>query len=159
MRGDARVTAVGESVDLASASFSSGAEVGSFQSGLIECCSRQEMERFISARDSLPQEFRGFLAQYSLEEYVMKGARIFLTYDNLGGFSLPGGHHGDMLVSRAIEEGAQVLSCFDTLAKFSNLYERHGFRETFRAPWDDNLAPLHWNYAKWGRPDYVEMSL
>ena len=113
MRGDARVTAVGESVDLASASFSSGAEVGSFQSGLIECCSRQEMERFISARDSLPQEFRG----------------------------------------------AQVLSCFDTLAKFSNLYERHGFRETFRAPWDDNLAPLHWNYAKWGRPDYVEMSL
>jgi hypothetical protein len=74
-------------------------------------------------------------------------------------FSLPGAHHGDMLVSRSIAEGARFLSFFDTLGKLSNLYGRHGFKETFRAPWDATLAPPLWNYERWGRPNYVEMRL
>ena len=170
MRDSARVKAVGESIDLAGESFSPGGVFVPFRSGLIECASRREIERFISARDSLPTDFRGFLGHYSIEEYIVKGARLFLTLDAQGGFavingelasvfSLPGAHYGDMLVSRSIEEGARFLSFFDTLGKLSNLYGRHGFKETLRAPWDATLAPPLWNYERWGRPDYVEMSL
>ena len=136
---------------------------------IVQCHSVEDMERFIASRDSLPPHLRGFIVPYSQEEYATKGARLFLTVDGRGGvalmngelgslFSLPGAHYGDILVAFAVEHGASRLSCYDTRDKLPSLYGRHGFTESLRAPWNDEYAPRTWNYAVWGRPDYVEMS-
>lgn len=170
MRDVARVSVVGESLDLADESFPcSTALVALRGAAIMECCSFEEMERFVAARDSLPHHLRGFVVPYSVEEYQQKGATIFLTADGQGGFalmqgelaslfSLPSAHYGDVLVRGAVERGASKLSCYDTRGKLPSLYGRHGFNETFRALWDDAFAPRNWNFAAWGRPDYVEMS-
>ena len=169
MREVARVSADGESFDLAGVSFPCTEALGSLRDvALIECCSFKEMEQFVSARDSLPYHRRGFIVPYTVEEYQRKGAAIFLTLDGLGGFalikgelaslfSLPGAHYGDILVHEAVDRGASTLSCYDMGGKLPLLYGRHGFEEIFRSSWDDNLAPKNWDYAAWGRPDYVEM--
>jgi hypothetical protein len=136
---------------------------------IVECHTVHEMEKFIVSRDSLPSHLRGFIVPYSQEEYASKGARLFLTLDGRGGvalidgelgslFSLPGAHYGDALVAFAVELGAWKLSCYDTRGKLPSLYGRHGFKESLRAPWNDEYAPKTWDYAAWGRPDYVEMS-
>lgn len=169
MRDAIHVAAMEGFIDLSSASFPLAHRVGSPQEqALIECYSRQELERFVSARDSLPRHLQGFIVAYTLDEYVGTGARLFLTQDGRGGFaliggelaslfSLPGARYGDLLVQQAVELGATKLSCFDAVGKLPALYGRHGFKETFRAPWDDSLAPRNWSYDDWGRPDYVEM--
>ena len=134
-----------------------------------ECRSLKEMERFVSARDSLPERLKGFLVHYSIVDFLRKDARVFLTEDARGGFalmegelgslfSLPGAHYGNLLVELAVEKGAHKLSCYDCHGKLPSMYGRHGFKETFRAEWDNSLAPSLWNYELWGRPDYVEMS-
>ena len=136
---------------------------------LQECGSLKEMERFISARDSLPHHLKGFLGRYSLADFLRKDAQVYLTEDTRGGFaiiegelaslfSLPGAHYGELLVELAVERGAHKLSCYDCDGKLLALYGRHGFTETLRVPWDDSLARSCWNYELWGRPDYVEMS-
>lgn len=170
MRDVARVSTVGESFDLAGASFgSSEALVSLRERALIECRCSEEMDRFIAARDSLPRHLQGFIVPYTVEEYHSKDATLFVTVDGRGGFalmqgelaslfSLPGAHYGDMLVQEAVERGAFKLSCYDTRGKLPSLYGRHGFEETFRAAWDDAFAPKKWNFEAWGRPDYVEMS-
>jgi hypothetical protein len=157
-------------MDLAGVWFSSAAPFVPLRNEVLsECCCSEEMARFISARDSLPEGLRGFIVPYTVEEYQAKNATLFLTADGLGGFalmqgelaslfSLPGAHYGDMLVREAVQRGASKLSCYDTRGKLPSLYGRHGFTETFRASWDDEFAPKNWNFAAWGRPDYVEMS-
>lgn len=136
---------------------------------IVECHTVEEMDRFIASRDSLPPHLQGFIVPYSQGEYAAKGARLFLTLDGRGGvalmngelgslFSLPGAHYGDMLVAFAVEQGASRLSCYDTRGKLPSLYRRHGFTEILRAPWNDEYAPKTWDYALWGRPEYVEMS-
>jgi hypothetical protein len=169
MRDYSRATTVGDgSFDLTNESFNRALSVVSFRQALIECSSRQEMERFIRARDALPDHLRGFIVMYSVDEYMSEGARLFVTGDGLGGFalingelaslfSLPGAHYGDLLVGHAVQQGAYKLSCFDTRGKLPALYGRHGFEEKLRAAWDDTLAPPNWRYDWWGRPDYVEM--
>lgn len=137
---------------------------------IVECCSQEAMERFIASRDSLPIERRSFLSSYTLDQYLAEGARLFLTADGRGGFavlggelaslfSLPGANYGESLVRFAIEQGASKLNCYDNGGKLLSLYSRCGFREIFRAPWNEQYAPSGWDYAAWGRPDYVEMSL
>ena len=170
MRDVARVSAVGETLDLAHVSFPSSALFVSLRAAVLtECSCAEEMDRFVSARDSLPDHLRGFIVPYTVEEYQAKDATLFLTAAGRGGFalihgelaslfSLPGAHYGDMLVREAVERGASKLSCYDTRGKLPSLYGRHGFTETFRASWDDAFAPKHWKFAAWGRPDYVEMS-
>ncbi len=151
-------------------SFSSNGSLSPFRAdAVVECSTVEDMARFIASRDSLPNDLRGFLMPYSREKYVAKEARLFLTADGRGGFalirdelaslfSLPGARYGDMLVRSAIEEGANTLSCFDNCGKLVSLYSRHGFKETLRVPWNDEFAPQAWDYAAWGRPDYVEMA-
>lgn len=169
MRESTCVTTVVKSIDLASESFSSNRDVFCRREALIECVSQRDLEGFARAREALPEYLRGFLTWYSVDDYLALGARGYLTEDGLGGFalingelatlfSLPGAHYGDMLVHQAVERGAHKLSCFDAHGKLLNLYGRHGFKETARAPWDDSLAPLQWSYERWGRPDYVEMN-
>jgi hypothetical protein len=150
--------------------FSASASLSPFRAdALMECYTVEDMSRFIASRDSLPPALRGFVMPYSPETYVAKEARLFLTIDGRGGFaliadelaslfSLPGAGYGDLLVQAAVQEGASKLSCFDNKGKLVSLYSRHGFRETNRFAWKDDLAPRAWDYAAWGRPDYVEMS-
>ena len=152
------------------ASFVHDGSLSSFRAhAVVECYSAQEMERFIVSRDSLPAHLRGFLVPYTRDEYMARGSKLFLTVDGRGGvallngelgslFSMPGAHYGNLLVEFAVTHGACKLSCYDTRGKLPSLYGRHGFKETLRAPWNDEYAPKTWNYAVWGRPDYVEMS-
>lgn len=161
--------AVEASASLSELSFSPGARESLCPAQeVVQCHTLAEMERFITSRDSLPIHLRGFLFPYDLESYRSQGARLFLTRDGHGGvalingelaslFSLPGAHYGDMLVRFAIAQGACKLSCFDAGGKLPYFYSRHGFREVVRAAWNDDYAPKTWNYAIWGRPDYVEM--
>ena len=155
---------------LSSASFPMDRGPSDFRArAIVQCHRAEEMERFIASRDSLPSHMSGFIVPYSQEEYTAKGARLFLTVDGRGGValingeldslcSLPGAHHGDALVAFAVELGAWKLSCYDTRGKLPSLYSRHGFKESLRVPWNDAYAPKTWDYAVWGRPDYVEMS-
>ncbi len=168
MRDPSRGEIVSQSTEAAKFNLNVTSGVYSFRPDVVECFSRKEMERFVSARDALPEHLRAFVVSYSIEEYRSAGARLFLTRDGLGGvavidgelaslFSLPGSCYGDLLVCHAVTHGAHRLSCFDTRGKLPALYERHGFEEVFRAAWDDAYAPPHWSYERWGRPDYVEM--
>ena len=82
-------------------------------------------------------------------------AAAYLRADGYFGglFSLIPGY-GSQIVGRAVELGARKLDCLgDDLA---GLYARHGFREIFRAPWDDKQAPELW-LPEYGKPDYIEM--
>lgn len=170
MREFARVSNASGIIDLAGESFRSPDRIRC-QDRLVlaECSSIDAMEAFVAARDSLPSHLHGFVKAHTVEHYLMKRARLYLTDDARGGFaiigaelaslfSLPGAHYGDRLVAGAIERGVSKLSCFDSKGKLLALYGRHGFYETFRAQFDDALAPKDWDYAAWGRPDYVEMS-
>ena len=170
MREFTRVPNAGEIIDLSGESFrfSDRARMPG-RIVLSECDSQAAMEAFIAARDSLPSHLHGFVKAHTVEHYLTKRARLFLTEDTRGGFaiigeelaslfSLPGAHYGDHLVAAAIDRGVCRLSCFDSKGKLLALYGRHGFRETLRAAFDDSLAPKDWDYAAWGRPDYVEMS-
>lgn len=170
MREFTRVPSAGEIIDLSSESFRSSDRARlPGRIAVAECGSIAAIEAFISARDSLPAHLHGFVKAHTVEHYLMKRARLFLTEDARGGFaiigeelaslfSLPGAHYGDRLVAAAIERGVSKLSCFDSKGKLLALYSRHGFHETFRARFDDSLAPKDWDYAAWGRPDYVEMA-
>lgn len=168
MRDCTRPGAVRDPFELANLSLKLTDGVFLSRQEVVECRSRREMEQFVSARDALPGHLKGFIVPYSTEEYVSAGARLFVTRDGLGGvavikgelaslFSLPGTCYGDLLVCHAVRHGAYKLSCFDTRGKLPALYGRHGFVETFRAAWDDTLAPANWSCEHWGRPDYVEM--
>ena len=170
MRDIIRVPRAGEVIDLAGESFRFS-ELSRSRDAveMLECSSITAMEEFVAARDSLPTRLHGFVKAYTVEHYLTKRARLFLTSDAQGGFaiigeelaslfSLPGAHYGDKLVAGAIERGVSKLSCFDSRGKLLALYGRHGFYETFRASFNDSLAPKDWDYAAWGRPDYVEMS-
>jgi len=160
----------GVGLSLSSSPLSPDGALAAFRAqAVVACHTAQEMERFIASRDSLPAHLQGFLVPYTREEYVARGAKLFLTIDGRGGvallngelgslFSLPGAHYGDQLVEFAVTQGACTLSCYDTRGKLPALYGRHGFKETLRASWNDEYAPKTWNYEVWGRPDYVEMS-
>ena len=150
---DTSVSGLWRRSSLADLSLSNSGSLSSFRAeALVECCTVEDMGRFIASRDSLPNDLRGFLMPYSREKYVANEARLFLTVDGRGGFalirdelaslfSLPGARYGDMLVRSAIEEGASALSCFDNCGKLVSLYSRHGFKETLRVSWNDELAP------------------
>ncbi len=94
-------------------------------------------------------------------------ADCFLTGDSKSGFALLNGEltglfsvpkgRGAFLINAAIERGAHELNCFE--GYLSDLYGRHGFRETTRTPWDTAQAPRNWDVTRWGTPDVLTMSL
>lgn len=64
---------------------------------------------------------------------------------------------GREAVDYAISKGARKLSCFDGfLCKY---YERWGFEVVKAERWDDELAPIGWDYEKYGRPNVVWLEL
>ena len=135
---------------------------------LRECTTTEAIGQFVAARNAMPQHLLGFLSDYSVQDYESQSARLFLAHNHKGGFGLIGDHlcsvfshpgmkYGTLLVSAAIDYGARRLTCYDAHGVLGSLYSGHGFREIERHKWLDHLAPPHWNYARWGRPDFLIM--
>ena len=103
----------------------------------------------------------------TLEDY--NHCRLFLTEDGKAGFALlPDGdivsvfRHGDgprgvsnTLLEIAKQAGGRKLDCFDPA--LPRLYSEHGFKAVARIPFNDNYAPVGWDYDLQGRPDVVFM--
>jgi len=65
---------------------------------------------------------------------------------------------GKELAKEAIQSGkVEHLWCFDT--DLVDIYQKLGFTETERFPWDESKAPENWAYEQFGRPDLVKMEL
>lgn len=58
---------------------------------------------------------------------------------------------GSRLVYDAVAHGAGWLMCLDTL-HLSKIYKNAGFKRVADMCWNDEYAPVGWNYAKHGRP-------
>jgi|GEM_PF-5312267 len=137
---------------------------------ISECKDLAAITAFVNARELMPEHLLGFMSPYSVTEYANFGARLFLTSDSAGGFGLiggqlcsvfshPGKHYGHQLVAFAKALGAERLTCYDFNGFLGDLYKQHGFVESERHSWRCDLAPANWNYARWGRPDYLIMEL
>lgn len=84
-------------------------------------------------------------ARYFLSEDGQAGFGVTTDGTLIGLFSRVKGR-GDVLVNRAIREGARLLDCFDGF--LPSYYEGYGFRETERVP----------NWTS-GEPDVIFMAL
>lgn len=62
-------------------------------------------------------------------------------------------HIGDALIESAKANGGNKLDHYDGF--LSNLYDKHGFKETERFKWNDDYADPNWDYEKYGRPDVI----
>lgn len=123
--------------------------------------------------DSLSHSTRApFLSKYTAEQfaednvqtYQLKGYYIgyALKYDKEDGYTdiisvhnnEPNiAHIGDALIESAKTNGGNKLDHYDGF--LSNLYQKHGFTEYERYPWDDKYADPKWDYKTYGRPDVV----
>ncbi len=56
----------------------------------------------------------------------------------------------------AIARGGRTLDAFD--GYLPRLYGAFGFKETHRAAFNDEYAPVNWDFEKYGRPDVVLMT-
>lgn len=135
-----------------------------------ECVLAEERERFVTQRDRLSTDLKAFLSPLTVADYDAAGIRLFLTPDGQGGyglkgdelisvFSLAGANLGPTLVREAVARGARCLDCLDAHGVLTRLYAKAGFVEVRREPWNDEYAPPHWNYARFGRPDLVYMKV
>ena len=133
---------------------------------LSECVSVREQTDFVVARNSLPRDFLAFVTPFSVQEYIETSTRLFLTSDKRSGFGICGTEvvsvfdlstepRGVDLVDAALALGADYLSCFD--GKVRAFYEKCGFIEVSRTPWNEEYAPALWNYERFGQPDYIIM--
>lgn len=130
-----------------------------------------DVDRFIDLRDQTPNHLKGFVTPHTAAEYKALGAEFYLSETGNAGFaiarndgnelisafSLPGTTESGNLVYEAIKAGAKQLWCFDTI--LPEMYGKFGFRENERFPWDDRLAPLQWDYERFGKPALIHMEL
>ncbi|MDR0615313.1 MAG: hypothetical protein LBG29_00750 [Synergistaceae bacterium] len=106
-----------------------------------------------------------FLTPYTSEQLENMGAKTYLTDDGVGLALTP---DGDMIgifnnsgrsgggveaVILGIAEGAKTLDCIGS--HLENYYKRFGFVEKERAVWDDEQAPVGWDYDIGGSPDVI----
>ena len=61
------------------------------------------------------------------------------------------------VLKEAIKNGARKVHCFDGF--LPEYYKKFGFKETKRVKWDEQYAPMKWDYNRLGRPDVVYMEL
>lgn len=134
--------------------------------------SDESAQKFESALQSAKKEnpWGAQVYAYPREEY--KGFRTFLTDDGKAGFALKpdgdivsvfstkGGKSARSLLALAVQEGGNKLDNFDT--QLTRIYQRAGFREVGREPWNEEYKPEGWGkqqYAEFnhGEPDVVRM--
>jgi len=125
-------------------------------------------EEFIAQRDKLPLSLRAFLTPHKKGDYVEMETALYLSEDNKCGFGLnPDGalisvfslekEMGPFLVQKALSCGAKYLSCLGE--KLKELYEEANFIVTKEDDWNQDYAPEHWDYERFGTPNYYEMEL
>lgn len=123
---------------------------------------------FILKRDLLDPFLFAFLTPHTEDYYVNKNTKLFLSKDLTSGFGInPDGElvsvfsleksRGNILVKKALEEGAAYLSC--TGDKLLELYSSFGFSPTEVIQWDNVLAPNNWDYERFGTPNIYQMRL
>lgn len=120
-----------------------------------------DAESFIELRSksSRPE----FLTPYTAED--MRGWKHFATEDGVG-FTLTDKMDivgvinnsgvkgaGQEAVIEAVSLGGKTLDCVGGF--LDGYYERFGFKEIKRVPWNDLEAPKGWNYEKYGRHDII----
>ena len=122
---------------------------------------------FTKTRNQMPTRLSVFLTDYTAADY--KDAACYLSDDHKSGyaikadgdivsvFSLPGASQGYNAVKSAIENGAKKLDCFDGF--LVTFYKAFGFFEINREPWNEDYAPVNWDYIQHGTPDIVYMQL
>lgn len=125
-------------------------------------------EEFIARRDQLPLSLRAFLTPYKKENYAEMETKLYLSEDNRCGFGLnPDGglisvfslekEKGPLLVQEVLSRGAKYLSCLGE--KLQELYREGGFIVTKQEDWNEDYAPEHRDYERFGTPNYYEMKL
>jgi hypothetical protein len=62
---------------------------------------------------------------------------------------------GQEAVVQAIVNGAETLDCYK--GPLVEYYSRFGFKEYKRDAWNDEYAPVDWNYKQYEKPDTVYM--
>jgi len=111
---------------------------------------------------------RAFLTPYKKENYAEMETKLYLSEDNRCGFGLnPDGglisvfslekEKGPLLVQEVLSRGAKYLSCLGE--KLQELYREGGFIVTKQEDWNEDHAPEHWDYERFGTPNYYEMKL
>jgi hypothetical protein len=128
----------------------------------------------LQVRKATPQEFLAAQAQTPRGAYLtphtpeeLANHTLLMTPDGKAGvFVAPDGYIGGLFNNSGVKGvGGQLFEAAkarggnhgDYLGDFlANLYKSHGFKETARYPFDPKLAPANWDYAKYGKPDYVE---
>ena len=137
----------------------------------MQITTRAQYNVFRANMELVKDEHRKFLDWYTWEEYKEKGIRIYMSQDGQTGYGISKNNMGVTLWTRAdatpgigkksiahgITQGMDKLECYD--GKLPTIYEKFGFKEVSRTPWNDAFAPKHWDYAAYGKPDYLEMKL
>lgn len=115
--------------------------------------------------------YKDFITLHSPEEIKAAGTRMWMSKDGNVTFSvtrsgdiqnvaaLPGAPKGvgGQAVEEAIRQGGTHLDAYDNW--LPDFYAKYGFKATGHMRWIDEYAPDAWDYAKFGRPDVVFMSL
>ncbi len=94
--------------------------------------------------------------------------KLFLSDDNRCGFGLNSDgqlisvfslekERGPLLVQEALARGARYLNCMGK--KLCELYGDAGFEIIKEESWNEEYAPKHWDYDRFGTPNYYEMEL
>lgn len=126
-------------------------------------------DEFAAALHGSP--YSQFLTEHTADEVAATKTRLFLSEDGKSGyaitgdgdlqnvFRLPDGQKGAgrLAVADAVKQGATTLDAYDGF--LPSLYDDFGFKVTGRMKWDDSQAQDGWDYARFGRPDVVFMSL
>lgn len=102
-----------------------------------------------------PEEYakmKTFLSKDGLSGYALKGNELVSV------FSIPGGR-GEKIALDAAARGARNLDNFDVRGKLPELYERAGFLETTRFPYDPQYASELSPYVNKIQPDVVMMHM
>lgn len=105
---------------------------------------------------------------YNLDDY--KNMQVYLSPDKKSGYAIKNGNElvsvfstekgrGDDIVQDAIRAGAKKLDAYDINNKLPSLYNKFGFKETLRSPFNPDYADPSNKILNITKPDYVEMSI
>jgi len=120
-------------------------------------------EEFVRIRDSMKPDLLAYLTPHTAEEYRLMGATLYLAADKKSGFGFKPDkqlisvfslykRRGRQIVELTARLGATSVECLGEMLR--RLYGQAGFQVVESLPWDEALAPKHWDYNGHGRPNY-----
>jgi hypothetical protein len=126
-------------------------------------------DEFISIKNrKLKKKYRGFVTNYTAEQYREKGCRLFVSKSKKCGFGVT--HDGEIIsvfsgetgklkeiLHNAKKAGGDKLYCIGN--ELVQKYSENGFEVFDFNVWVDSDAPDVWNYEEFGRPNIYFMKL